>query len=51
MQHHESLDVAEFRHLVESLCAAAAADLDATHRRLDRLRQRGADGVDDDNGR
>ena len=47
MQHHQSLDVAEFRHLVESLCAAAAADLDATHRRLDRLRQAGPDAVDD----
>jgi hypothetical protein len=47
MQHHQSLDVSEFRHLVESLCATAAADLAATHRRLDRLRQTGPDALDD----
>jgi hypothetical protein len=51
MQSLPTLDVAEFRHLVEALCAAAAADLDATHQRLDRLRRLGPDSADDDRGR
>jgi hypothetical protein len=45
MSRHTSLDVAEFRQIVEALCASAAADLRATSLRLDRLRG-GADDAD-----
>jgi len=48
MQHLPTLDVSEFRQLVDALCAAAAADLDATHERLERLRRLGPDGSHDD---
>jgi hypothetical protein len=47
MQHPPSLDVTEFRRLVDDLCASARADLDAAHRRLDRLRREGTDGTAD----
>jgi hypothetical protein len=46
MQHPTSLDVSDFRHLVERLCAAAADENTAAQRRLERLRRHGPDAVD-----
>jgi uncharacterized protein YecA (UPF0149 family) len=48
MQTLPPLDVTEFRHLVDALCADVAADLAATHHRLERLRLLGPDAGDDE---